>query len=208
MVKRCTIILFSVILLHSCEKTSKDEVSAYKALTQTLTNVNKTLTNHNDFLLHSLNNKLTDPQTKDKASIWYPKAMYVQHLSSEILAFIDDLEHTFTQAPEIGETDTHSVTNLFYEKKMADTLKAKLFQFKTDLRSVDSEITSQFENDLNDSSEKADQEFLTSIFKNASVVKAISILVKLETDIVFLENKILTYCNNKVPEIDRSDFRI
>lgn len=205
---RYPVILLMLFSLQACKSLTEDNTAVYSELNETLAKVKQRLTYSNAFIVDALNKKLSDEQTANKASNWYPKAMLVQHLTSEKVDLIEGLERAFLQETETNRSDKAAATRFFYEEKKVDSIKAALLEFKKDLLAVDPQISSEFEDQASALTDKENSTYLTVVFKNASQDKAISVLKDLEVKLILLENNVTSFCNNKVPEIDRSTIKL
>jgi hypothetical protein len=165
---RYPVILLMLFSLQACKSVKEENSGAYTELNETLANVRQRLTYSNAFIIDALNKKLSDEQRGIKASNWYPKAMLVQHLTSEKVDLIEGLERAFLQEIKNNKDDKAAAMRFFYEEKMVDSIKAALLEFKKDLLAVDPQIRSEFENQASALTDKDNSTYLSVVFKNAS----------------------------------------
>ena len=71
---------------------SSEILNAFKTIEQSLTNANVIIQKKNTDIIKSLQKKLEDPKTAEKAAIWSPKAAEAQKLSDEIYAYVESLK--------------------------------------------------------------------------------------------------------------------
>src|SRR5258705_10231809 len=82
-------IFLSQLFLSSCADKIKTDIIAFKALDESLVNSNRVISNQNQNMLTSLENKAADPGTAEKARTWYPKARLIQKLSKDTYEHIE-----------------------------------------------------------------------------------------------------------------------
>ena len=94
-----------IFLCCSCSSGEKKrDLVIIKALGESLGNSNKTLDNENMFLYHALHEKLTDPDTKESAIIWEPRAELIRNLSEDIINYMESLKNELIKVADF-ETD-------------------------------------------------------------------------------------------------------
>ena len=173
---------------------------------------NQFISSQTKLLYDALKHKILSPQSHIMAEIWYPKALQVKQLSSDILKYIDKLKtdlkkeaglklENFTEV--FQENNTNAVNSLFNEKKKGKELFEKLEKYRADILNVDIELSRRFsenmiittkEFDALDSSKK---EFSKYFFNKIPVAAAISILSRFENNIIIIENMLVSFCDNQ-----------
>jgi hypothetical protein len=180
------LLVTSITLLYSCSNNSNN-IAAFRALDEGLVNSNKVIERSNETIYHSLQDKLTDPGTVEKAKIWFPKAETVRKLSKDLTNYIEDLK---TNVREEGAL----------QNKEAIDLYSRLINYKKNLMQVDPEMTTEFESNLIltnssfDSIQNNQKDFANFFFHDLSGQGTISLLSKFQNNIKVNENKLLMYC--------------
>jgi len=71
---------------------SSEILNAFKTIDQSLTNANGIIQKKNQDIYKSLEAKLKDPKTAEKAAIWAPKANKAKAMADEIYAYVESLK--------------------------------------------------------------------------------------------------------------------
>jgi hypothetical protein len=186
------LLLFSLsTLIFSCTNNSRSD-EAFKALEEGLVNSNKAIASSSETIYHSLQEKLYDPATVEKARIWYPKAEMVRNLSKKMTNYIETLK-----------TEVREEAGL--QNKKANELFIHLSNYKRGLMQVDSAMTVNFGSNIVITSYSFDslrgnqKEFTSFFFDRLSTEGIISMLNKFQNNVKINENKLLTYCLFKIP---------
>jgi GldM N-terminal domain len=209
------IFLFLLISIFcGCSNKSKTNILVYRAFARTLVNSNSFVTNQNTFLIKSLEKKLADPATSQKAKVWLPKALLIQKLTSDVMEYIDNLkidlkkEAGFKMVNDrefFREEDTEPVSILFVEKGNGERLKQRILELENNLLRIDPEMDSIFKNQisrtiiLSDPTENRENTFTEMFFKNIPTVAALAVLDGFQNNIKIMENELIAFCDNKVP---------
>ena len=85
-------IMYLVLTALLALNVSSEILNAFKTIEQSLTNANVIIQKKNTDIIKSLQKKLEDPKTAEKAAIWSPKAAEAQKLSDEIYAYVESLK--------------------------------------------------------------------------------------------------------------------
>ena len=81
-------IMYLVLTALLALNVSSEILNAFKTIDQSLTNANVIIQKKNQDIYTSLEAKLKDPKTAEKAAIWAPKANKAKALSDEMLSLI------------------------------------------------------------------------------------------------------------------------
>jgi gliding motility-associated protein GldM len=136
---------------------SAEILNAFKTVNHSLETTNTTVSASTDHILKSLQDKLTDPSTRDKAQIWLPKAQKVQDLSNQVDQFIQNLkDEILTKSGGDPKDPTKKYkddnldipTRVMIDKGAGKELHQKLSDYKRDLLAVDPDITTEFAQSL------------------------------------------------------------
>ena len=181
--QQVVIVLFAIVC-YSCR--NSNDKAIIKALDESIETSNKTITYANDDILLSLESKLYEPATHEKAKIWYTKAKKIDSLSNEILSYIDKFE-----TDDLG-------------KEKTEKLYKKLIEYKNEVLKVDSFLYREFNNNLIlttrsfDTLKNKQKDFYSTFFKNTSKEVRLTFLKKLQNNIKIIENKTKTFCHEQV----------
>ena len=119
-------IMYLVLTALLALNVSSEILSAFKTIQHSLSNANVIIEKKNTDILKSLDKKLEDPKTADKAAIWAPKAKRAQELSDALYNYIETLKHDLKVAADLkiknGEEEYNdhnlSTTTRFFLKEI------------------------------------------------------------------------------------------
>lgn len=203
------LLLFIILLVFSCSRPAKNEAMIFKVLNAGLTNSNRTINFQTASIYHNLENKMSEPYMRYRASIWYTKAMKAQELSSKMFDYLQGLKSELLKEAgfdedhlSINEEDKEPVNKLFSKGRKDIELFQKLNSYKDSIMSIDPIIKQEFPNYslvpkvFGDSEDNADS--VTILFENTSVITATAILSQFQNNVKTLENKVAVFCNGQV----------
>ena len=179
--------VISSLVLISCTNHSKQDVEVIKALNESIESSNRFLAASIAEALISLNSKLNDPCTSERAKVWSSKANKIQELSKDLFDHLENIKQKIKDSPVRSEEIFEKIKN--YQKQILQ---------------VDPKITDQFQQSLKvftlgiDSSTNHQEKLFQEYFKNASATSTIALLNKLQNNIRFNEERIITFCNEHV----------
>lgn len=191
---------------------SAEILNAFKTVNKSLETTNVTVNNSTDAIIKSLEDKLADPKTVEKAQIWLPKAKQVQNYAKVVYSYIQGIKNDIIKQGG-GDVDKRNfksdnleiATRLMIDKGKGKELLKQLSDFKTNvLKNVDPSIDSMFANTLPINLEtpktqsKSNNTWERAYFNMVPTVAALTILSKFQNDVKTSENKIVEYCHNKV----------
>jgi gliding motility-associated protein GldM len=204
---------FFAIIFSACSGKTDSSLAVFKALDEGLTNSTKTITKSTEMMYSSLQDKISDPVTSEKAKIWLPKAMQIKNYSADMVIYIEglkiDLKKEAGLIMEEGkesfrEDDKDAVSNLFEAKGKGKELYDRLKNYKKDMLAIDPQITAAFESTMPlttrsfDASENRQNDFTRTFFDNTPVAAALTILSQFQSNINIAENRMASFCNNKM----------
>jgi hypothetical protein len=173
-------------VLSSCAGNSKNDLALSKELEEGFQNSDRVISMSSAALLKSLDNKVYDPITKERASIWLPKAQQASNLTRDIYKYISELHQVKSLSPEI----TAELYN-------------RLRKYKEEIFSIDSSIRMAFSESLfiinknfDTTSNRAD-DFHQRFFANSYTYLINTFLRKLQNNIKIVENSVLAFCDIK-----------
>ncbi len=201
---------------------SSEILNAFKVVDKSLMTSNENLNTANNTLYTSLEAKLKDPMTAEKAKPWNEKANLAKKLASEMSTYIDQLKTDLKAAAgskmvekdgktveEFKEDDLEAATRLFGNEKGGQNkgveLKDKLNAFRASMLAVDPEIAKLFANsfpveyqDKVKGQDGKEKDFTFAYFHMTPTVAALTLLSKFQNNVKNGENQVVTYCHNQV----------
>lgn len=199
---------------------SSEILNAFKVVDKSLTNSNSNITKANETLYKSLQDKLNDAQSAEKAKIWEPKAQQAKKLSDDLIKYIDDLKAELKKEAglelvdgqeKFKEDNLEAATRLFGSgeegKKRGPELEAKLKAYRDAMLAIDPAIKAEFEKTLpvevtppigQDGQQK---DFTNGYFHMTPTVAALTILSKFQNNVKNAENQVTTYCHNQIGQV-------
>jgi hypothetical protein len=211
------------LYFSSCSNKAAENLSVYRTLALSINNSRAFISNQNQYLEKSFEEKLLDPQTRQQALMWYPPAKLAKSLTSQVVDYIDSLKMLLKQEAGLKiisgvetfrEDDREAVYSLFNKKGNGEKLFQLLSKFRNNLLAINPEIMLQFKSSLNttivpaNSNEGEQKAFTETFFENIPAIGAITVLCELQNNVKIAENEIMTFCNYKIPNIDHSYFKI
>ncbi len=200
---------------------SSEILNAFKVVDKSLTTSNNNLNAANNTLFKSLEMKLNDPTTAEKAKPWNDKALIAKKLSEDMDAYINNLKTELKkeaglkmetiegkQVEQFKEDDLEAATRLFGSgeggKKQGPEFENRLKAYTKAMLDIDPEIRKEFEKTFPvDVSPQIGQdgkakEFTEAYFHMTPTVAALTLLSKFQNNVKNAENAIVTYCHNQV----------
>ncbi|MEO8764113.1 MAG: gliding motility protein GldM [Ginsengibacter sp.] len=216
-------IMYLVLTAILALNVSNEVINAFKVVDKSLITTNNNISASNNDLYTSLEKKLSEPQSVERAKIWEPRAMQAKQLSASINNYIDslkgalkrraDLRMRFNKATgdsveEFREDNLDASTRLFETTGEGPKLKARLDQYKLDILAIDPSIKSKFENTfpVNTtppiSQDGTKKDFTQSFFHMTPTVAALTMLSKFQNNIKNAESEVVTYCHNQIGAVE------
>ena len=209
-------IMYLVLTALLAINISAEILNAFKTITSSLEKSNTSVSASTTQIFNSLTEKMTVPETKEKASIWQPKAKEVIDYSSNAYSYIENLKKLLiTEAGgnpadptvKFKEDDQNMVTRVmikqgkgkelykviedYMKNVLKDTALAREYTGKLP-------ISLEMPKKLNDNKKNWEE----ANFYMAPTVGALSILTKFQNDIRNSENKLVTYCHEQVGKVE------
>ena len=104
-------IMYLVLTALLALNVSSEILNAFKTIDQSLSNANIIIQKKNDDILKSLQKKLADPKTAEKAAIWAPMADKAHALSDAIYNHIQTLKQDLKVESRLKKVDGKEVFN-------------------------------------------------------------------------------------------------
>jgi len=216
-------IMYLVLTALLALNVSNEILNAFKTIDQSLTNANSIIQRKNEDILKSLQKKLADPKTAEKAAIWAPKADKAHALADVLYNYIQSLKHDLKLESRLknvdgketfNEDDLEASTRLFIKSNVSgiskgEDLLQKLTQFKKELAgidpSVEKEVIPNLPLDLNiprSNSNNINQNWSYSYFHMTPTIASLTILTKFQNDIRNSESQVVEYCHRQIGEVE------
>jgi gliding motility-associated protein GldM len=196
---------------------SSEILNAFKTVNKSLENTNSTVDKSTVTLMTSLEEKMKDPATANRANLWHPRAKQAQDLSKEVFNYIQGLkDRILTEAggdpkdptKKFKEDNLDIVTNILIEKGEGKKLEDKLKKYRLAILGIDPSIDSAFSAvlpiDLTKpkSETRAGKTWEGAYFHMIPTVAGLTILSKFQMDVKTSENRVVQFCHNKVGEVN------
>jgi gliding motility-associated protein GldM len=143
-------VMYLVLTAILALNVSNEVINAFKVVDTSLIASNKIIAGSNNTLYKSLEEKLKEPQSQEKAGIWEPKAMTAKQLSSDMMSYLDSLKLALKKAADLRikpdgtedyrEDNLDASTRLFETNKEGERLKARLDAYKQNMLNIDPAI--------------------------------------------------------------------
>lgn len=195
---------------------SAEILNAFKTVNNSLETTNTTVSNSTGVIMTSLQQKTTDPSTREMANIWYPKAQQIQVAAKDANDYIQGLKDEILTKSGGDPKDPNKKykddnldvpTRVMIDKGGGKTLLQKLTDFKNKVLDVDPEIKSTYAESLPidlkppKTSQKSNKSWEYAYFHMVPSVAALTILSKFQNDVKTSENKLIEFCHKKVGEV-------
>ena len=214
-------IMYLVLTALLALNVSSEILNAFKTIEHSLTNANVIVQKKNTDIIKSLQKKLEDPKTADKAAIWAPKAQQAQALSDALYNYIETLKHDLKVesglkikegVEEYNDHDLSSTTR-FLLKGQTPTkgkdLLDRLTKYKADLAAIDPSIAKDIIPNIpldlaipKTSSIAGKNDWAYSYFNMTPPIAAVTILTKFQNDVRNSASQVMEYCHNKIGEVE------
>jgi gliding motility-associated protein GldM len=212
-------IMYLVLTAILALNVSNEVINAFKVVDKSLVTTNSNIAASNKNIYESLEAKLKDPQSVEKAKIWEPKAMRAKELSDKMNTYLDSLKLALKKAADLkmkyNEATKDSIEDFRFDNLDASTrmfetngegpkLKARLDQFKNDMLNIDPAIKTEFQNNFPVSTEVPlsqeghKKDFTQTYFHMTPTVAALTMLSKFQNNVKNAESLIVTYCHNQI----------
>ena len=214
-------IMYLVLTALLALNVSSEILNAFKTIEHSLTNANVIVQKKNTDILKSLQKKLDDPKTADKAAVWSPKAQQAQALSDALYQYIETLKTDLKKeaglkikdgVEEYNDHDLSSTTRFLLKgnsPNRGEDLLARLNKYKADLAAIDpsieKEIIPNIPLDLSipkTSSIAGKNNWAYAYFNMTPPIAAVTILTKFQNDVRNSASQVMEYCHTKIGEVE------
>ncbi|MBS1732630.1 MAG: gliding motility protein GldM [Bacteroidetes bacterium] len=214
-------IMYLVLTALLALNVSSEILNAFKVVDKSLMTSNTNLNSANGTLYKSLEGKLNDAQTAERAKPWYERAQQAKKLSEDMDSYINQLktdlkkeagakmvEKDGKQVEQFKEDDLEAATRLFGNgeggKKQGPIFEEKLKAYKEAMLNIDPSIRKEFEQNFpvdvapQIGQDGKTKEFTEAFFHMTPTVAALTLLSKFQNNVKNAENLVVTYCHNQV----------
>lgn len=215
-------IMYLVLTALLALNVSSEILNAFKVVDKSLTTSNTNLANANSTLYKSLEDKVADPKTHDKAIIWDEKAQQSKKYSDDLNNFIEGIKKQLKEEAglklvdgqeQFKEDDLEAATRLFGNgpggKNLGPELQKRLNDYRNNMLNIDPKIKENFEKNFpveninkivgQDGKEKT---FTEAYFHMTPTVAALTLLSKFQNNVKNSENLITTYCHTQIGQVE------
>ncbi|MDQ6843683.1 MAG: gliding motility protein GldM [Bacteroidota bacterium] len=216
-------IMYLVLTAILALNVSAEVINAFKVVNDSLITSNANITSSNETLYKSLEAKLADPQSAEKARIWEPRAMQARKYSADLTNYIEDLKTDLKKGADLrmkwndvkkDSVEDYRMDNLDASTRLFETngkgreLEARLQKYKEDMLHIgypaDSSIMKEFKATFPvnivppvglDGTKK---DFTQAFFHMTPTIAALTMLSKFQNNIKNAESEIVTYCHSQI----------
>ncbi|HKC36270.1 MAG TPA: gliding motility protein GldM [Chitinophagaceae bacterium] len=204
---------------------SSEILNAFKTVNNSLQKTNEVITASTNDVMASLQAKLADAGTGEKAKIWYPKAQQVQAYSKSMYDLIDDFKKKIstgakydpTSDKDKGVDNLDVTTRVMVEKGDGKVLKQRLEEYKKNIvaelekKIQDKDLLKTIQNftsslpvntDMPKTKNKSNRTWEAACFHMVPTIAALTILSKFQNDVKTAENKVVTFCHEQVGKVE------
>ena len=205
-------IMYLVLTALLAINISAEILNAFKTINESLEKTNSAVNASTTQILASLTQKLNDPATRDRASVWKPKADQVSSYAKETFDYLENLKKEIITASSKGgklkEDEQNATTRILVKEGKGKQLYELLKRYKENVLKTDEKINTQFVNSFavnldppksQNSNKKTWEE---AYFYMAPAVGVLSILSKFQNDVRTSENKVVTFCHEQVGKVE------
>jgi gliding motility-associated protein GldM len=215
-------IMYLVLTALLALNVSAEILNAFKTVNRSLVTTNTTINESTNTIMKSFADKMTEPETRDKAVVWMPKAQQAVVLSKNMNDYIENLKKDILKAADFDparkgdstfkEDNQDVATRLMVEEKKGIELFKKLEQFKKDmialgatspLPALGAELTTYLKQiDLSTPpSKQGSKNWEQSYFHMVPTVAAITMLSKFQNDVKTSENRTVALFHEQVGKV-------
>ncbi len=211
-------IMYLVLTALLALNVSSEILTAFKTVDASLQKSSVVVGLSTSQYISSLQDKLKDPVSHDKAQIWYPKAQTAQQLTVSIDNFIQQVKDSILIAADFDpkkngdssfkEDNLEVSTRLMVEGNLGKQLYQKLEDYRKQLLAIDPTIAKEFNDNLPiDLSmpavqNKVNKSWEAAYFQMTPTVATLTMLSKFQNDVKTSENKVVEFCHKQVGQVE------
>ncbi len=215
-------IMYLVLTALLALNVSAEILNAFKTVERSLTETNATINESTSTLLKSFADKLAEPETKEKAATWMPKAEQAVVLSKAMNDYIENLKKEIMKAADFDparkgdstfkEDNQDVATRLMIEQGKGKELFDKLTKYKADMAALGAtsalpSLKGDIEGYLKQidlrtpPSKQGSKDWQQTYFHMVPTVAATTILSKFQNDIKTSENRTVALFHEQVGKV-------
>ncbi|HNP22378.1 MAG TPA: gliding motility protein GldM [Panacibacter sp.] len=211
-------IMYLVLTALLALNVSSEILNAFKTVDKSLQKSSEVANISTATYMTSLQEKMNKPESRDKASIWLPKAQEAQQLSNTAYKFIQNVKDSLLRAADFNpakngdsafkEDNLDISTRIMVEGGYGKQLYQQLSDFRTKLLNIDPAIKKEFNDNLPiDLSvpkvqNPENKTFEAAYFRMTPIVAALTMLSKFQNDVKSSENKVIEFCHKQVGQVE------
>ncbi len=193
---------------------SSEILNAFKTVNNSLDKSNTIIDESNAAISASMKEMMNDPNLREKAAIWGPKADQALALSREASQYISELKTRLLKEAGLKEDGTYkqdnldAATRLFEKQGEGEKLHARLKKYKEDILNVlPPELAKKLEASLPIDLEKPKTEnagnntWSAAYFRMTPAIAGITILSKFDNDVKRSGNLVANTCMEQVGKV-------
>lgn len=198
---------------------SAEILNAFKTVDNSLDKTNKTVNISTENIMESFRNKLSDPTSKAKAEIWYPKAQNAQQMTTAMYSYIEDLRNQILKAADFDparkkdstykEDNQDIATRLMIKEGKGKELQQKLAAYRTAMvnlvapdKKAEFEKSLQVDPSMPRNLKGGNKTWEDAYFHMVPTVAALTILRKFENDVKTTENRVISHLHEQVGKVE------
>jgi gliding motility-associated protein GldM len=212
-------IMYLVLTAILALNVSAEVIEAFKTVDKSLQNSSSNISAANKTIYESLKDKLSDEKTREKATIWQPKAEQARKYTEDVTAYIESLKVSLKQGAglrmkekdgkmveDFKEDNLDASTRLFETGKKGEELKAKLEEFKKNMLAIDPSIKASFEKNFPVNTDAVEgkegkKDFTSGYFHMTPTVAALTMLSKFQNNVKNAENQVVSFCHEQIGQV-------
>ena len=196
---------------------SSEILNAFKTVNNSLETTNRVVNTSTSEIMTSLQAKLKDEGTRERAQTWLPKAQRAQQLTTDLYNYIQSFKDQiltesgadYAKGDSTYKDDNLDIaTRIMVEKGGGKELYKRLEKYRTEVLAIDPAIAQQFGTSLPinltkpKTQSKSNKTWEDAYFRMVPTVAALTILSKFQNDVKTTENKVVSFCHEKVGQVD------
>jgi gliding motility-associated protein GldM len=196
---------------------SAEILNAFKTVERSLTTTNNTINESTSTIMKSLQEKMSEAETAEKAKIWYPKAEAAVRLTAGLNEYINSLKAQIMKEADFDpkrkgdstfkEDNQDVATRIMVEQGKGKELLKKLSEYKAAMIAIDPSLKDQVEGYLQQinlnapATKSGNKSWENAYFHMVPTVAATTMLSKFQNDIKTSENRVVALFHEQVGKV-------
>jgi hypothetical protein len=203
------IFLVSFCCFSSCTN-SRQDVAAFIALNKSLEENNEILLHQIERSYHSLQRKLLDPKSVEKAKAIMPQVTIIFKSSTVFINYIDTIVADIREEANLENTSGRQVFDeanrtaarkIFTEQRLT-VLKKKLAQFRSEMFGIDTFASSQLSSIIDDILTEENKTIDHFSSGGLPAIGAVSMLTRLKNKVRIVQQLLIHFCDSRISNHD------